>query len=349
MLCNAYRAYGRFRWWSGNNRRDHGADGSATRQQAGRKRRVRGVSNAVLTRAPATVARPVGRLLGRLVSLSAACALVACAASTGSTPDPTCARSACRDGDAARTVVSLTFDDAYQNQWLYAVPLLQAQHMLATFYVITSDSDGPYACCMSWMQLRTLQRYGHDVGSHTITHPYLTRISEAQARREVCGSRRDMQQKGIRDPTSFAYPFGTYDAAAERIVRECGFTNARVGGGVSASNSVPGPPYAERLPAVDPFAVRTIAVDGSDPMQLADLERFVRATAAHGGGWLPITFHNVCDSYASDYERCMASYGPIDDGVLTQFLSWLRTSGQVGGAPAGLVVETMRDAIRDRG
>lgn len=245
-------------------------------------------------------------------------------------------------------MVSLTFDDAYENQWLYAVPVLQARHMLATFYVITSDSDKPYPCCMSWTQLRTLEKYGHDVGSHTITHPHLTQINEAQVKHEVCGSRQDMQANGIRDPASFAYPFGTYNATVERVVRECGFTNARGGGGISSSNTVPGPPYRERLSAADPFAVRTIAVDGKAPMKLADLERFVRATAAKGGGWLPITFHNVCDSYAADYGSCMASYGPVDDGVLAQFLMWLQTAGHSGGAPAGVVVQTMRQVISAR-
>jgi hypothetical protein len=46
---------------------------------------------------------------------------------------------------------------------------------------------------------------------------------------------------------------------------------------------------------MDPFAVRTIAVDGVSPITLADLESFVSAAAAHGGGWLPSTFHDVCD------------------------------------------------------
>ena len=61
--------------------------------------------------------------------------------------------------------MSLTFDDAYEDQWLYAVPLLRSNDMNATFYVITADSDGPYPCCMSWTQLRTLQGEGDDVGS----------------------------------------------------------------------------------------------------------------------------------------------------------------------------------------
>ena len=239
------------------------------------------------------------------------------------------------------TVVTLGFDDAYQNQWRYAVPLLRSHNMNATWYPITSDSDVPFQCCMSWAQLATLQDQGDDVGSHTIDHPDLTTLTPDQVTQEVCGSRQDMIANGIHDPVSFAYPFGTFNATVENIVKQCGFTNARQGGGVSTSNTTPTAPFIETLPAKDPMAVRTIAVDGASPMTLNDLEAFVNAAAAHGGGWLPMTFHDVCDQAASDYSSCMASYGPIDDAVLGQFLDWLRTAGQPNGAPAGVTVKTM--------
>lgn len=249
---------------------------------------------------------------------------------------------------SARTVVSLTFDDAYEDQWRYAVPLLRSHHMNATVYVITADSDGPYRCCMSWGQLRILQAEGDDVGSHTIDHPNLTRLTTVRVRSEVCGSRQDMLEHGIYDPESFAYPFGSFDPAAERVVAECGFVNARQGGGVSNSSTTPGPPWVETLPPRHPEAVRTIAPDGTNPIQLAVLERFVTAAASHHGGWLPLTFHNVCDPYVSDYNHCMSTYGAILDTVLGQFLDWMQRAGRPGGAPSGVVVQTMRWAMNTR-
>jgi peptidoglycan/xylan/chitin deacetylase (PgdA/CDA1 family) len=236
-------------------------------------------------------------------------------------------------GYPPRTVVSLTFDDAYENQWRYAVPLLRSHHMNATFYVITADSDGPYQCCMSWAQLRILQGRGDDIGSHTINHPKLTNLTKARAKQEVCGSRNDMLRNSIDDPESFAYPYGSYNRASEKVVARCGFTNARQGGGISSSSTTPGPPWAETLPAKDREAVRTIAVDGANPIKLLDLENYVIKAAAHGGGWLPITFHEVCDAYAPDFSHCMSTYGPIWDTVLGQFLDWLHNAGHARGAP----------------
>jgi peptidoglycan/xylan/chitin deacetylase (PgdA/CDA1 family) len=202
---------------------------------------------------------------------------------------------------------------------------------------------------MSWSELNTLQAQGNDIGSHTIDHPNLTQLTPDQITQEVCGSRQDMINNGIANPVSFAYPFGAYNSTVESIVSQCGFTNARAGGGISSSNTNPGPPYIETLPPKDALAVRTIAVDGANAINLADLENFVTAAAAHGGGWLPITLHDVCDQGASDWSNCMSTYGPIQDTVLGQFLDWLQAAGQPGGAPAGVVVQTMRDAMKSAG
>jgi peptidoglycan/xylan/chitin deacetylase (PgdA/CDA1 family) len=240
-----------------------------------------------------------------------------------------------------QTVVSLTLDDQYEDQWLYAAPLIAAHNMTATYYVITSDSDVPFQCCMSWSQLDTLQAQGNDIGSQTIDHPNLTTLTTTQMTQEICGSRQDMINHGITDPQSFAYPFGSYNSTVEGVVQQCGFNNARAGGGISTSNTRPSSPYVETIPPRDPYAIRTIAVDGSGNMQLSDLESFVTAAAAHGGGWLPITFHDVCDANASDFSNCMSLYGSIQDTVLGQFLDWLQAAGQSGGAPAGVAVKNV--------
>jgi peptidoglycan/xylan/chitin deacetylase (PgdA/CDA1 family) len=240
-----------------------------------------------------------------------------------------------------QTVVSFTFDDAYEDQWLYSVPLLQAHHITATYYVITIDPDESHKCCMSWAQLDTLQAEGNDIGGHTITHPNLTKLNRAQMTQEVCGGRLDLINNGITDPRSFAYPFGLSNPTAESVVRQCGYTTARAGGGISSSNTIPSFPYAESIPPRDAYALRTIAVDGAQPEKLPDLEAYVSAAATHGGGWLVITFHDVCHAKASDYADCMSKFGSIDDTVFGQFLDWLQSVGKPGGAPPGVIVRNV--------
>jgi peptidoglycan/xylan/chitin deacetylase (PgdA/CDA1 family) len=240
-----------------------------------------------------------------------------------------------------QTVVSLTFDDAYEDQWLYSVPLLRSHHMTATYYVITMNEDQSNECCMSWEQLDALQAEGNDIGGHTITHPNLTTLTRAQATHEVCGGRQDLINNGITDPRSFAYPFGSYNATVESVVRQCGYTTARAGGGISDSNTDPGPPYAETIPPGNPYALPTIAPNGSQPMKLPVMKAFVSAAAANGGGWLVITFHDVCHAKAADYTDCMSQYGSVVDTVFGQFLDWLQSAGQPGGAQSGVIVRNI--------
>jgi peptidoglycan/xylan/chitin deacetylase (PgdA/CDA1 family) len=247
----------------------------------------------------------------------------------------------------AKLVVSLTFDDAYVDQYLYLRPLLRAHHMNATYYVITADSDGPFRCCMSFTQLRTLQSEGDDIGGHGVNHVRLTdpAVSSTDKVADVCGSRTDLIAHGITDPVSYAYPFGAFNTAAEAIVGACGYANSREGGDESLVTTVPSTPWAETLPPKDPYALRTVDVDAPKAKHLADLETFVNAAAAHGGAWLPLTFHQVCHRAAADYKTCMGSWSAIDDVLMGKFLDWLAAAGHPGGAPAGTVVESVAQAI----
>jgi peptidoglycan/xylan/chitin deacetylase (PgdA/CDA1 family) len=247
------------------------------------------------------------------------------------------------------TVVSLTFDDQWEDEWLYGQPYMQEYGFLGTYYVITSDSDNGYACCMSWSQLDQLEAEGNDVGGQTIDHPDLTTLTVAEMQAELCGSRQDMINNGIPDPVSMAYPYGDYNATVESVASECGWLTARQGGGISNSNTVPTAPYLSTIPPPNPMALQTIAVDGTADENLNDLESFVDAASANGGGWLPITFHDVCDANASDYSTCMSEYGSIQDTIFGQFLAWLADAGQPGGAPAGVVVEDVCQVMDDCG
>ena len=230
-----------------------------------------------------------------------------------------------------QTVVSLTFDDQCEDQWLYAWPLMQQYNMTGTFYVITSDTDAGYPCCMSWSQLDTLQADGNDIGSHTIDHPDdLTTMTLAQQTQEICGSRQDMINNGIPDPESFAYPDGNYTTELEGVVRQCGFNNARTGGGISNSNTVPSRsvhgnhPAGQCLCAAHDRGGRGCRREPAGPRELR------QCGLGHGGGWLPITFHDVCDANASDYSDCMSKYGSVEDQIFGQFLAWLAAAGPTG-------------------
>jgi peptidoglycan/xylan/chitin deacetylase (PgdA/CDA1 family) len=67
---------------------------------------------------------------------------------------------------------------------------------------------GPYATnlMMTWAQLRNWVKQGHIAGSHTMTHPNVAFINEAELQRELRESKRRMEQELRAEVTHFAYP-----------------------------------------------------------------------------------------------------------------------------------------------
>ena len=65
-----------------------------------------------------------------------------------------------------------------------------------------------------------------EVGSHTLTHPFLSSLPEDAQRREVAESRRELGALCGRPVRYFAYPAGDYDRVTLRLVREARYEAA---------------------------------------------------------------------------------------------------------------------------
>ncbi len=188
------------------------------------------------------------------------------------------------------TAVSLTFDDGLLSQ--YGVrSLLSAHGQKGTFYINTGAIDDNEQGAMSWPQVQDIAGDGNDVGGHTRTHVNLTSTSTTYESkwREVCDDRARLLAKGL-NPVSFAYPEGAFNAAAVGIVKGCGYQSARTAGALSAA----GPKYAESLTPSDPYTFQALGTTYNGPITLQSLQDAVDAAVSHGGGWVPMVFHQVC-------------------------------------------------------
>jgi peptidoglycan/xylan/chitin deacetylase (PgdA/CDA1 family) len=122
--------------------------------------------------------------------------------------------------------VIISFDDDWQTQYVYAFPLLKKYGFTATFYVWTIVVGMKNH--MTWDEVKELDAAGMEIGCHTVTHPYLTRIKDdATLRKEIFGARQRIEQHIGKSVTTFAYPFGQYNERVAAMVREAGFTSAR--------------------------------------------------------------------------------------------------------------------------
>jgi peptidoglycan/xylan/chitin deacetylase (PgdA/CDA1 family) len=124
----------------------------------------------------------------------------------------------------------LTFDDAYASVYHHAFAFLQRLGIQATVFVVagyvgrmdTWDVNFGNICFrhMDWGQLRELADTGWEIGSHTMTHRDLTRLSAAELTNEIVDSKALLESKFEKSVDIVSYPFGnTNSAVADACIR----------------------------------------------------------------------------------------------------------------------------------
>lgn len=68
---------------------------------------------------------------------------------------------------------------------------------------------------------------GHEVASHTVTHPSLTELPAGMIADEVLKDREALEALTGKVVRGFAYPYGTYSKAVEEVLKACGIEYAR--------------------------------------------------------------------------------------------------------------------------
>jgi peptidoglycan/xylan/chitin deacetylase (PgdA/CDA1 family) len=131
-----------------------------------------------------------------------------------------------------RRLVALTFDDGYRDFVEYAVPVLARHGMTGSVYVVArklsgwSDWDRPCARLMSAGDVRAAAAAGHEIGSHSSTHPRLSEAGTADLVREVSESREILQEVLDADITGFCYPYGSFNTSVVEAVVDAGYDYA---------------------------------------------------------------------------------------------------------------------------
>ena len=115
-------------------------------------------------------------------------------------------------------VVFITIDDGYEKDPA-VVALLRARHVPVTaFLAVTAlQSNHDY---FSEVQKAT----GQSVQDHTLTHPFLSRLSYDRQRHEICGAADQLTTWYGARPWLFRPPYGDYSATTRRAAKDCGMT-----------------------------------------------------------------------------------------------------------------------------
>jgi peptidoglycan/xylan/chitin deacetylase (PgdA/CDA1 family) len=131
-----------------------------------------------------------------------------------------------RGGELPTRPVIISFDDGWESQFQVAVPILEKYQFTATFFVIAN-----YVGCRGFLsvdELRAMVGRGMSIGSHSRSHPHLENITDAKRLwGEIYGSKAVLESELGVPVTEFAYPYGSYNAAAVNMVMLAGYKAAR--------------------------------------------------------------------------------------------------------------------------
>ncbi len=156
----------------------------------------------------------------------------------------------------------ITFDDGYTDN-VAACEELDKRGMKATLFMVSGamgcepswPADGrPQGRLLNAMELRELHSAGIEIGSHTVSHARLTGVDDTQLHTELTDSKSMLQEALGTEVSSFAYPYGGWDARCANAVRDAGYR--------AACTTRPG----WTLRDGDPFQLRRLTVFNTDTL-----------------------------------------------------------------------------------
>lgn len=131
--------------------------------------------------------------------------------------------------------VRITFDDAFENLVENALPILREFKMPAIIFAvpgnlgqtpqwnISSEHPEYHEKTMSAQQLKMIQSDLITIGSHTQTHPDLSKLPLDQVRWELVESKKNLEQLLGKTVDDLALPHGAYNQDVLDIAREVGY------------------------------------------------------------------------------------------------------------------------------
>lgn len=197
-----------------------------------------------------------------------------------------------------RPIVSLTFDDSWETNTSTAIPALANYGYKSTYYFATTylqdnanidnlGQNGPAA-------VKSIYEQGHEIGSHSITHPFLTQIDSAQLDQELSESKTYLENiVGSGNIKSFATPYGDYNETVLTAIKKYYTSHRPTDEGYNLQNNYD----------IDRIKVQNIKTTTT----LAEYQSWIDQ-AKRDNSWLVIVYHRVTNDDLEPYDTTTADF-----------------------------------------
>jgi peptidoglycan/xylan/chitin deacetylase (PgdA/CDA1 family) len=220
-----------------------------------------------------------------------------------------------------RPLVTLTFDDGWEDNVNTALPILKTYGYKATYYFATtylenSPLTGP-ANVSGPTAVKTIFADGHEIGSHSVTHPDLTTLTSTQLTQELTHSKSYLEGLvGAETVKSFATPFGAYNDTVLAALR-LQYTSHR--------------PTDEGFNTQENFDAYRLKVQNmQNTTTLAEYQSWINE-AIKDKSWLILVYHRVASTSLEQWDTPLNDFQPQ--------LEVLKN--------AGVTVETITQALNE--
>ena len=126
----------------------------------------------------------------------------------------------------------ITFDDGYEDNLIYALPILKKYNLTATCFIVpksigkTNVWDQHQFKLMDIYQIKEWIDEGMSIGSHSFSHQNLTKIKNNELKTEIDGSKKYLEDKFQLQINNFCYPYGKYNQIVINEVKKSEYKKA---------------------------------------------------------------------------------------------------------------------------
>lgn len=118
--------------------------------------------------------------------------------------------------------IIISFDDGHESNYTMATPILKQYGFVATEFMISGAIGKPGE--LTKQDLVAMENSGTwEIESHSVTHPYLSKLSLAQITYEVTQSKKTLESVVGHPVDYFCYPYGDYNNTVIEAVHNAGY------------------------------------------------------------------------------------------------------------------------------